>query len=181
MLLVSGKFAEVNMHGHYYFEAAGSDALELIIEKSYTTANAWTRLKKRYAPSTLTQIAGIQEYLHETRMDVSEDPIHLLSVFEDKKALELPGNIIGDRQLLVLHRVSLPDEYSVEATQLDASLDLDNSMTERLIGARYCKMSEGGETGLVARRYGPRGRDHCGARSKGLPPTKGSDRGRSRG
>lgn len=54
----------------------------------------------------------------------------------------------------------------MEITQLEASLDLDYSMVERLIGARHRKMREWGQLGLVVRRYDPRGRDGRGARSK---------------
>lgn len=62
----------------------------------------------------------------------------------------------------------LPDEDSVGITELEDFFDLDRSMVERLIGARYREMSEGGEMRLVARRHNPRSRDLRAARSKGL-------------
>lgn len=61
-------------------EAAGTEAVEYLIENSGTPANAWSRLRSRYAPSILNQIAAIQRFLHEKRMAVDEDPISLLSV-----------------------------------------------------------------------------------------------------
>lgn len=54
-------------------------------------------------------------------------------------------------------------------------------MVERLIGARYWKISARREIGLVDRRYDARGRDRREARSKGPRSTKSSDRGQSKG
>lgn len=68
-------------------DAAGSEAVEFRIEKSLSPARAWTRLKDRYAPSTSSQIAGIQRCLHKTRADDTEDPIPLLSMYEEKKVV----------------------------------------------------------------------------------------------
>lgn len=115
-------------------------------------------------------------------MDVTGDPISLLLVFEATKApLEQLGDSISDRHLLLLYLAAPSEKYSVEITQIEASLGLNHSMVERLIDARHRKMSERGDIGLAARRHDPRGRDRVGARSKGLRPTKSPSQGRSRG
>lgn len=68
--------------------------------------------------------------------------------------MERLGDTISDRQLLLLFLASLPEAFRVETTRLEASLDLDGSMVERLIRGRHGKLSKKGETGLVARRHG---------------------------
>lgn len=76
-------------------------------------------LKEIYAPSASSQIAATQRYLNETSMDVTQDSLYLLSIFEEKKPdFKRQGDTISDRQLVLPYDAAPPDEYDVGTTKL---------------------------------------------------------------
>lgn len=69
----------------------------------------------------------------------------ILCTHEEKKvALKRLRDTISDHQLLLPFLGALPEACRVETTQLEASLNLERSMVERLIGASYRTLSKQG-------------------------------------
>lgn len=101
-------------------------------------------------------------------MEDNEDPVKFLSLFDEKKAtLERLGTCTGYREILLLFLEASPESYNDEITRLEVSTDLDCSMVEHRIGARFRKLGKGGEVGLVARAHEGNSKQSQRARSKG--------------